>query len=285
MNKNKDTSGLANNAVTGHNKSSAAIGKMASITLTSSGYKSISEPKKISSNIDSRAELVELKKEVGIWNGVGIIAGTVIGSGIFVSPGSVVKYTGSIGMSLIVWLLTGIMAMCGALCFAEMGTMIPKSGGEYTYILEAFGPIPAFLDLWATLFIAGPAARAIGLLTFATYTLQPFLQECETVPYWAVRLVALALLWIVGYINYVGVKMGAGLQSVFTLLKLLALIVIVIFGMLHLARGNVENLLNPMEGTVTSPFSIATAFYSTTYAYAGWDTLNNMTEEIENPNK
>ncbi|KAK7072837.1 Y+L amino acid transporter 2 [Halocaridina rubra] len=241
--------------------------------------------KNISNKSESRTELVELKREVGLWNGVGITVGSMIGSGIFVSPGTVLKYSGSIGMSLIVWVLSGLMSMCGAMCYAELGTMIPKSGGEYTYILEAFGNIPAFLNVWTAVAIVSPAGRAVSLLAFATYVLQPLFPDCDGPPFWAVRLVALALLCFLGYINYSGIKMSTRLQNALTLVKLLALLVIIVIGIVHLAGGNTENYQEPMAGTSTSPFSIATTFYSTTFSYGGWEFLNNMTEEVKNPNK
>ena len=132
---------------------------------------------------------IKLKKQLGAYNGVALIAGSVIGSGIFVSPRGVLKEAGSVGLSLVVWIACGCLTTIGALCYAELGTSIPRSGGDYAYIKEAFGSIPAFLFLYVALFIVIPAWNAVGSLTFALYLLAPFFPDCES-PRLATQLIA-----------------------------------------------------------------------------------------------
>ncbi|KAG7168974.1 Y+L amino acid transporter 2-like 6 [Homarus americanus] len=215
-----------------------------------------------SSNADQCTDTgVQLKKVLGLWHGVALIVGLLIGAGIFVSPTMVVQYTGSVG------------------------TMIPKNGGTYIYVLEIFGPVPAFLVLWTTYIVIEPSSTAIVALTFANYVLQPFFPGCFSPPYFTIRLIAAALICLMAYINCLGVKLGAIIQGVFTQTKVLALIVIIVAGVHHLAIGNTDHFRNPMEGTMWDVSSIATAFYSTLFSYSGWYSLNYVTQELKEPSK
>lgn len=127
-------------------------------------------------------EPVRLRREVGLVNCVTVIVGCIVGSGIFLSPRSVLEYSGSVGMSLVVWTVSGVFSLLGALCFAELGTTITKSGGEYAYILQAFGQLPAFILLWVTLLIINPTGQSITALTFANYVVQPFYIDSDCGP-------------------------------------------------------------------------------------------------------
>lgn len=99
------------------------------------------------------ATFVKLRKEIGLLEAVSITVGSIIGSGIFITPKEVVNYTGSVGMSLVVWAGTGVMSILGAIAYAELGTTFPGSGGDYYYLYQSFGCLPAFLLLWVSVFI------------------------------------------------------------------------------------------------------------------------------------
>jgi amino acid transporter len=125
---------------------------------------------------------LHMKKELGLLEGVAIILGIIFGSGIFISPKGVIKEVGAVGTSLVIWVLCGLLSMIGALCYAELGTMIPKSGGDYAYIFEVFGPLPAFLYLWDATVIFVPSTNAIMGLTFASYVFQPLFNAGCSIP-------------------------------------------------------------------------------------------------------
>ncbi|XP_076333155.1 Y+L amino acid transporter 2-like [Tachypleus tridentatus] len=227
---------------------------------------------------------VRLKKRIGLLNGVGIIVGVIVGSGIFVSPRGVLQEVNSVGMSLVVWTVCGLLSMVGALCYAELGTTLPRSGGDYAYIYDAFGPLPAFLFLWVALLIIMPTGNAIAALTFANYILEPFYPHC-TPPANCVRLIAASVICLIIFINCYNVRWATRVQDGLTFSKIIALIVIIIAGLVHIGCGHIEHFENAFEGTNTEPGYIALAFYSGIFSYAGWNYLNFVTEEMKEPHR
>lgn len=148
---------------------------------------------------------VKLRREIGLFSAINLIIGCMIGkvnnakknrckniqlflffkgSGIFISPTNVLEKSGSIGVCLIIWVACGIISLLGALAYAELATLVPKSGGEYSYFLEAFknlhpfwGELPSFLYSWTCILILCPAGMSVVCLTFAEYVSQPFYNQ------------------------------------------------------------------------------------------------------------
>ena len=121
---------------------------------------------------------VGLERKLGLVSGICLIVGTMIGSGIFASPRYVMENSGSVGLTLIVWSLCGVLAIFGALSYAELGTMIPLSGAEYVYLLEGFGALPAFLYSWTSVIVLKPSQVAIICLAFGAYVIEPIFPGC-----------------------------------------------------------------------------------------------------------
>jgi L-type amino acid transporter 5 len=177
----------------------------------------------------------------------------------------VIKEVGSIGLSLIIWVVCGIISIFGAKTYAELGCMIPKAGGDYEYIMAAFGSVYGFLFVWSQLVIIIPTANAVAALTFADYILQPVFSTCE-VPSTARTLIAATAVCknaafiliililelfeknkrnktfscskvILTILNCVSTKWVNRVQNIFSLGKLIALLIIIIFGIYCLING------------------------------------------------
>ncbi|XP_055015081.1 cystine/glutamate transporter [Boleophthalmus pectinirostris] len=227
---------------------------------------------------------VKLGKKVTLLRGVSIIVGTIIGAGIFISPKGIVRHSGSIGISLLVWIACGVLSLFGALSYAELGTCIKKSGGHYTYILAAFGPQMAFIRLWVELVALRPAAMAVISLAFGQYVLEPLFMPCA-IPPLAVKLATTIGITAVMYLNAMSVTWSARVQIFLTFSKLLAIAIIVLPGLYRILTGETANFDNMFDTSRIQLSGMPLAFYSGMYAYAGWFYLNFVTEEIENPER
>ena len=176
--------------------------------------------------------------------------------------------------------------MLGALCYAELGTTIPKSGGDYTYILEAFGPLPAFLFLWIALIIVNPTSLAVIGITCGNYMLKPFFPD-NPVPEVASRLLAACIILILTFLNCYNIRWSTRIQDFSAVGKISAICVIVGAAIVYVIGGNSQNLnweaFN--HGANYAPSAIALGFYSGVFSYSGWSYLNFVTEELKEPNK
>lgn len=227
---------------------------------------------------------LRLQREFTVFSTAMYVAGSIIGAGIFVTPRGVLQRSGSVGMSLIVWTLCGIVSYFGALCFAELGLIFPNSGGTYTYIKETFGDCAGFYFLWSEIIIRAPTSHAIMCLTFAVYVLYPVFESC-TVPLVALKLLAAVLGLTTTVCLCYRMKFGVAVTVVVTVTKIGALIVIIVAGAIEAVNGNTANLDAAFEGTTLSWGDFALAMYYGLYAYIGWDAAGFAVEEMKNPQR
>lgn len=230
-------------------------------------------------------EKLTLRQELGLTSAVSLVAGIMIGSGIFMSPQFVLAYVGSSGASLIIWAVCGIVCMCTALSYAEMGTIIKESGGDYSYILRIYGPCPAFFVAFTTMFVMKPFGIIAGSLSFAKYALAPFYPGC-TPPILVVKCIAAACVLVIATANMLNIRFTMAVQVVFMVVKFVGLMIIVIGGIITLLQGNYGSLYNLESAFADTKLGISTvgmALYQCLWSYAGWYNLNNVIEEVKRP--
>jgi len=232
--------------------------------------------------VEADSGATKLQPKVGLMNAITMVIGSIIGSGIFISPKGVLLYSGSVGCSFVIWVLCGLFSLIGAYCYAELGTMITKSGGDYAYFNHAWGPFCAFIRLWVECMVIRPCLIAIVALTCGNYIIYPFFTECP-MPEDAIRLIAAIGITLLTLINCVDVKWVTRVQDVFTFAKCLALVIIIVTGVVQLTMGRTESFKGAWEGTKTDLGSLSLAFYQGLFAYNSWQYLNGITEEIKNP--
>ncbi|KAH0621951.1 hypothetical protein JD844_023724 [Phrynosoma platyrhinos] len=235
-----------------------------------------------STELSEVTEVLKLKREIGLTSAVSLIAGTMIGSGIFMSPEWVLRNIGSPGGSLIIWTACGLLATFGALSYAELGTLIKESGGEYIYILRNFGSFPAFLFIFTSVIVVRPASVAAVSLSFAEYAVAPFYPGCSS-PRLAVKCTAMTCILLLTLVNCLSVKLATSVMNVFTVAKLLALLVIIVGGIVLLVQGHTQSFQNAFQNTNTGAGIIGIAFYQGLWSFDGWNNLNYVTEEIKKP--
>lgn len=211
-----------------------------------------------------------------------VVIGTVIGSGIWLVPGAVLKSSsGDPGLALVVWLVGGIFSLLGALTFAELGAMYPDSGGSYTYVREAFGPLPAFLLGW-TLFLAiNTGSMATLAVAFATYA-----GEFAPLGTIARRLVAAAMIAVVAAVNIRGTRQAASVQNWSTGVKVGVILALAVSGLLLGTQGGAtasRAFTVPVSGSVLSGAGVG--LLGVLWAYEGWVNVTNSAGEARDPQR
>jgi basic amino acid/polyamine antiporter, APA family len=219
-----------------------------------------------------------LPRHLGLWSAVAVLVGSTIGSGIFRVPATVAERLQEPGPVLLAWILGGLIALFGALTLAELAGALPRSGGVFAYILEAFGPLPAFLFGWSELAIIRASALGAIATIFAEY-----LGYFFPLTPMQVRIVAAVAVVGVGLLNYLGVSRAALVMNLTTVLKYGALAVLVLLAF-TVSEGRVDHF-TPAWRSGLNLSLIGTALIAIMWTYDGWADLSFMGGEVRNPGR
>src|SRR6187399_2604677 len=252
----------------------------------------------------------EFKPVLGLWDGTMLVAGSMIGSGIFIVSADITRNVGSAGWLIAVWVITGFMTITAAVSYGELSGMFPKAGGQYVYLKEAYNPLAGFLYGWsffAVIQTATIAAVGVAFSKFLAYILPQVSEDLVAFTIGGLKispaqLVSIGLIIFLTFINTLGVKGGKLIQTTFTVTKLLSLFGLIIFGLIMM-KGDVwdanwadawqiRNLsvtdgqasFTPLIGTAILG-AIAAALVGSLFSSDAWNNVTFIAGEIKNPKK
>lgn len=243
--------------------------------------------------MSERFELeTELSRDLKLTHATAIVVGAIIGSGIFGAPAGIADALRSPGLFLIFWIIGGVLAFCGALSMAELGAMMPRSGGPLVYLREAFPPYVAFFYGWMDVFLMQAGGIAAGTAIFASYLgyFVPWISP-ESMVFvagpWKVStelLTVYATLLLLGTVNYVGVRFGGALAMLTSVGKVAALVGFAVLAFFGRDSERVIEWFPAREG-IDPLASFGMAMVGVFFAYNGWQYLNIVAGEVENPRR
>ncbi|MGV3540149.1 MAG: amino acid permease [Rufibacter sp.] len=253
------------------------------------------------------------KREIKLFDAVMLVAGSMIGSGIFIVSADIGRSVGSTGYLLVVWALTGLMTLAGALSYGELTSLMPRAGGQYVYLRESYGPLVAFLYGWTLFLVIQSGTIAAVAVAFARFTgvLVPWFSEDNVLldlgflQFTSVQLLAIGSIILLTLINQQGVKNGTFIQNLFGSTKIIALFALIGFGLLLGTNPDIIDLnfstlweaqrvvLDKTTGQVTqTPLAgwalmvgIGTAMIGSLFSSDAWNNIGFSGDEIVNPKR
>lgn len=254
----------------------------------------------------------EFKQELGLFDSTMIVVGSMIGSGIFIVSADIARTVGSSGLLILVWLITGIMTLIGALSYGELASMFPKAGGQYVYIREAYNPLAAFLYGWTLFAVIQTGTIAAVAVAFSKFTsvVIPFFSEKNILinimglKISSAQILAILSIILLTYINILGIREGKFVQNIFTVSKTLVLIGLILLGIFigsnaEAVSANFSNIwegkwLKIESGIVVSaePLSgfllaaaIGSAMVGSLFSSDAWNNITFTAGEVKNPKR
>ena len=225
----------------------------------------------------------ELPRILGFTDVMGILVGTVIGSGIFIVPAAMAGYVQSPVLLLAVWVVGGALTFFGALAFSELGAAFPQAGGMYVYLREAYGKPLAFLFGWTLFLVIDSGAIATLSMAFASKYLPQFTGPLSLL---ATRSIAASLIAALIAVNCLGTRWGARLQNVLMFIKFAAILAVSV-GILAIAKGNPAGFTSPASPAMSAALigGFGLALQRALWAYKGWEAVSFSAGEIQQPER
>lgn len=233
----------------------------------------------------------DLVRDLGLGHAASIVVGTIIGSGIFLVPSEMMQAVGSAKLVYLAWIVGGLLSLFGALTYAELAAMRPQAGGEYVYIRDAYGPLPAFLYAWTWFVIAKPASIATittGIVrVLGTFPAFAFLSHTAFAAPFAIsygQIAAIAFTVLISFLNYIGVRRAGDFQLVFTFLKVAIVLGTVGVGFTY-AHGSWRNFAGEYTAAKGGIAGFMAALVAALWAYDGWNDLTMISGEVRDPQR
>jgi len=236
----------------------------------------------------------KLDRQLGLFDSTMMVIGIVIGSGIFMTTGLMADALPSASLILIAWLLGGLQMLAGALTYAELSAAMPKAGGQYVYLREAYGSLPAFLFGWVA-FIAYLTGTNAAIAVAVSEHLGSFYPSISTqniiinFDYFSIsggQIFAISLILILSFINYLGILFGKWIQNIFTILKIGSILFFALAGLFISTGNHIDFSINPTSMSIGSILTgMGIALVAVTWTVGGWEYVTFAAGEIKNPKK
>ena len=244
--------------------------------------------------MNKKEHSVKLKRQLGLFDSSMMVIGIVIGSGIFMTTGLMAEALPSASLILLVWILGGLQMLAGALTYAELGAAMPKAGGQYVYLREAYGPLPGFLFGWVA-FVAYISGTNAALAVAVAEHLGPYYSilspenniiEIRNFSISGGQIFALSLILILSLINYLGIVFGKWIQNIFTVLKIGSILLFALAGFFISSGSHLDFSLNPTDMSIGFILTgIGVALVLINWTVGGWEYVTFAAEEIKDPKK
>ena len=237
----------------------------------------------------------ELKREVGLFSATILVVANMVGTGIFTTSGFIMEELGNPQTMLVCWFVGGVFALCGALCYGELGATFPRAGGEYVFLRESFGKGVGFLSGWISLIVGFSAPIAAASIAFAAYLFRSFsltpgpeiplsLLGVSIATISAPSMVAIGAIIIFSLVHYHSLLIGSRIQNGLTIFKIGLIIVFVAAG-LSVGQGSIDNFSQSLDIGLVFQDKFAVSLIFISFAYSGWNAAAYLGGEIKSPRK